>query len=641
MLYDADGILLKNVSNKRWVKNLYETINSYNTEESLYDNLKTLLEKTKDIKINSFVGGFLGQLTTDLYYTNDSVNLYIRYGFVSKCNNVAYYRLNKRDLESNFNIYSGSDYLNKYFSNYCSDKLSSITKIIDIENPSDETNVNLGKAIAVQNFLLKINLKKLTITPYIESRVIGAYLKKNDIKINENIEKIFNIATSDSEILTNETLSTIIFNNQQKKSFFSKLFNKKDNDLEINEIKIKQKENVKPDISDDTKARTSILWDVKVAGKNQLKDSNLKKAVIPEIKTKVLINDEKFRTLDNVCSMVMNNVTKLKNSLKIFNYDKNSLKTLFYSDEDLDQYNFFNKMWTKKELQEQNDKYPEAVKFFSTTEQQKIQARVCYVYYEMMRMAKDGLFNNDIEYSRGLNYCLHNYLIEITSPMTILKNAITWNTLNGKQGNKVLEEVVGLKESQWEQNSYIMYPLSSTYPLADSILNMNGKILKVSTKGGLDGKGAFATLKSLREYVFEGKNGSGNITDFGRNIKNQYPDLFNIFDILTNKEWGKDITKYEWDEMYNNIRNKIGKKNIDIHKQIQEYINKDVNTSWTKMIMKILESASYDFVQVNAKASNTSGDFHFNYTAQYPAVFNGKVKLDLKDTGKATFHIEA
>ena len=93
--------------------------------------------------------------------------------------------------------------------------------------------------------------------------------------------------------------------------------------------------------------------------------------------------------------------------------------------------------------------------------------------------------------------------------------------------------------------------------------------------------------------------------------------------------------------MYNNIRNKIGKKNIDIHKQIQAYINKDVNTSWTKMIMKILESASYDFVQVNAKASNTSGDFHFNYTAQYPAVFNGKVKLDLKDTGKATFHIEA
>ena len=83
----------------------------------------------------------------------------------------------------------------------------------------------------------------------------------------------------------------------------------------------------------------------------------MKKAVIPEIKTKVLINDEKFRTLDNVCSMVMNNVTKLKNSLKIFNYDKNSLKTLFYSDEDLDQYNFFNKMWTKKELQEQNDKY--------------------------------------------------------------------------------------------------------------------------------------------------------------------------------------------------------------------------------------------------------------------------------------------
>ena len=49
---------------------------------------------------------------------------------------------------------------------------------------------------------------------------------------------------------------------------------------------------------------------------------------------------------------------------------------------------------------------------------------------------------------------------------------------------------------------------------------------------------AISTLKSkeklelydaICEYVFEGKNGSGNITDFGRNIKNQYPDLFNIF----------------------------------------------------------------------------------------------------------------
>jgi len=613
----VDDILLKSVSGKRWVKKLCEA------RASILGNIDKTVLKIID-------------MSPAYSINNDIITLiirsseYLQLPSSTKTIEMVMFEMCKNSCPFNFievnegNIFfHHDDEISKYKSiEFC---LYTVFEIDCVNGTMDYINYILSyqkDTYTLQHYPPKYLQEKYNIS--------GNFLDKNTLKRKPDIIKLLEqyTANKNDESVTDIPQTTFTNNNSN------------DVHMEVNEIKIKQKQNIKPDISDDVKAKSKIIWDVKVAGKNQLKDSNLKKAVIPEIKTKVLINDEKFRTLDNVCSMVMNNVTKLKNSLKIFNYDKNSLETLFYSDEDMDQYNFFNKLWTKKELKEQNDKYPEAVKFFSTTEQQKIQARVCYVYYEMMKMAKDGLFNKDIEYSRGLNYCLHNYLIEITSPMTILKNAITWNTLNGKQGNKVLEEVVGLNESQWEQNSYIMYPLSSTYPLADSILNMNGKILKVSTKGGLDGKGAFATLKSLREYVFEGKDGSGNITEFGKNIKNQYPDLFNIFDILTSKEWGKDITKNEWDEMYNNIRNKIGKKHIDIHKQIQEYINKDVNTSWTKMIMKILESASYDFVQVNAKATDTSGDFHFDYTAQYPAVFNGKVKIEIKDTGKAKFHIE-
>lgn len=610
MLYDANGILLKSVSNKRWVKNLCEA------QTSFLNKLDPVI--LKYCNLGSIFGVTTKQII-GLAIIGDALSL------PASTKNLELEMKNMCEQETSISFF-GNKIIN------CGDSYTK--KDIIVFAPVIFLDLDIKSNSYENRYEIIFNTAKSKSDILSAEQLLTNYLTKNNYMF-----------WGDSLSYINKNFPSLIdklerFSNKTNKEYTEDDY-EESNDLEINEIKIKQKENVKPDVSDDTKAKSSILWDVKVAGKNQLKNSNLKEAVIPEIKTRLVVNDEKFRTLDNVCSMVMNNVTKIKNGLKIFNYDKNTLKKLFYSDEDLDQYDFFNKHWTEEELEKQNAKYPEAVKFFSKTEQQIIQARVCYVYYRMMQLAKDGQFNEDIEFSRGLNYCLHNYLIELTSPMVIIKNAITWNKLNGKQGNKVLSEVIGLQESQWEQNSYIMYPLSSTYPLADSILNMNGKILKVSTKGGLDGKGAFATLKSLREYVFEGKNGSGNITDFGRNIKNQYPDLFNIFDILTNKEWGKDITKYEWDEMYNNIRNKIGKKNIDIHKQIQEYINKDVNTSWTKMIMKILESASYDFVQVNAKASNTSGDFHFNYTAQYPAVFNGKVKLDLKDTGKATFHIEA
>lgn len=610
MLYDANGILLKSVSNKRWVKNLCEA------QTSFLNKLDPVI--LKYCNLGSIFGVTTKQII-GLAIIGDALSL------PASTKNLELEMKNMCEQETSLSFF-GNKIIN------CGDSYTK--KDIIVFAPVIFLDLDIKSNSYENRYEIIFNTAKSKSDILSAEQLLTNYLTRNNYMFWGDslsyINKNFPSLIDKLERFSNKT------NNEYTEDDYEE-----SNDLEINEIKIKQKENVKPDVSDDTKAKSNILWDVKVAGKNQLKNSNLKEAVIPEIKTRLVVNDEKFRTLDNVCSMVMNNVTKIKNGLKIFNYDKNTLKKLFYSDEDLDQYDFFNKHWTEEELEKQNAKYPEAVKFFSKTEQQIIQARVCYVYYRMMQLAKDGQFNEDIEFSRGLNYCLHNYLIELTSPMVIIKNAITWNKLNGKQGNKVLSEVIGLQESQWEQNSYIMYPLSSTYPLADSILNMNGKILKVSTKGGLDGKGAFATLKSLREYVFEGKNGSGNITDFGRNIKNQYPDLFNIFDILTNKEWGKDITKYEWDEMYNNIRNKIGKKNIDIHKQIQEYINKDVNTSWTKMIMKILESASYDFVQVNAKASNTSGDFHFNYTAQYPAVFNGKVKLDLKDTGKATFHIEA
>jgi hypothetical protein len=222
--------------------------------------------------------------------------------------------------------------------------------------------------------------------------------------------------------------------------------------------------------------------------------------------------------------------------------------------------------------------------------------------------------------------------------MSVIDNAIEWNKLNGRSGLEVLQDVVGLPYGQWRANSYIMYPLSATMPLADSVICLNHKIIKCSTKGGLDGKGAAASLKSLREYVYEGENGQGNITKFGKNIQQQYPNLFGIFDKLT-KFSAKDFSNRDWNELYEYIRKETNDLNIDTTKQVQDYINKPLNEKWSKMIMKILESASYDFIQVNATKTSTNSDFHFTYKAQYPAVYNGKVELIIKKDGFSQFHI--
>lgn len=68
-----------------------------------------------------------------------------------------------------------------------------------------------------------------------------------------------------------------------------------------------------------------------------------------------------------------------------------------------------------------------------------------------------------------------------------------------------------------------------------------------------------------------------------------------------------------------------------------------LNTEYdfTGFIMEVLQSATFDFAQVNAKASSFDKDFHFDFTVQYPAVFDGKVKIEkpASEAGFTKFHI--
>ena len=59
------------------------------------------------------------------------------------------------------------------------------------------------------------------------------------------------------------------------------------------------------------------------------------------------------------------------------------------------------------------------------------------------------------------------------------------------------------------------------------------------------------------------------------------------------------------------------------------------------MVLQILQAQSFQFMQAKCKASNEltdTKDFHFDYSIQYPAVFDGDVDI-LLVKNSVRFHI--
>ena len=617
----SDDILLKSVSNKRWVKKIIN--------EAFPSNANTPL------------ANFLMNLSSGstLFYTDNGDNFilstYIEYNYKEE-----YFistNMSDKQLENTLKNESNYDFgdwnlkniefvkLYSYFFHKRAGNYDTYVRYRPVVQIIVDKNTGFS---TLQGTIVYIITDLLS-----EIKNTNDFNKRTRKKLN--LRRINSGGTQKHFYLSNDMydeLEPYLFGTIKNKNIDFQGNGYKSGDFTVNQILIKQKEDIKVETTEDIDAKQeSITW----FGKKKKSTSK----VVPEIKTNLLVTDERFRKLPVVCDMVISNATKLKNSILDSERKGITRNVVIYSDEDINQYDFFNRVWTPKEIEKQNKKYQDAVSEFNSSEEKIIQARVCYAYYDEMTKIKQNDWLDDIKYSAGLNYCLHNYMVEITSPLAIITNNVTWNTLNGHNGKDVLERVVGIPSSNWESNSVIMYPLNQGEPLADSEINLNGKRIRVSTKGGLNGKGAYATIKSLREYVFE-DNGDGNISPFGKKIKQEYGDLFEIFDILTSKIKKVKFTNNQWNSLYQCIRNLTNNKKINTKKQIQDYLNKDLNNIWSKMIMKILESASYDFVQINAKATSTSGDFTFEYTAQYPAVFSGKVKVLINDDGGCQFHIE-
>ena len=299
-------------------------------------------------------------------------------------------------------------------------------------------------------------------------------------------------------------------------------------------------------------------------------------------------------------------------------------------------------------------------------------ATMCVVYARFLNKWKQGSGDNNIKGSAPYRNAMTSYFPEIISPFIFLYNN---RKLNGndncldeksKESIRLLQEKVG-KSNLLEANPYISYPQSATQMLFDSVLYFGDnkenakkfKCLRISVKGGKSGLGAKASISGLKSYFYE--KGNANLPDnlftsrrfFDASLYSDYyrpyikkfasesqenQIVLKILSalMLSNKSGYKMIIKTACE--YLGIKYKT---ELKMYEKFQRYMNE--NKVFEKCVLIALQYASYDFAQLNCRETPSGdGDFHYNYSIQYPALFKGHIDFELLNGDKLhklTFHI--
>ena len=380
--------------------------------------------------------------------------------------------------------------------------------------------------------------------------------------------------------------------------------------------------------------------------------------VRPFIYTKEIVSDDSPRTPNTTCQMLLNNINQLIQKLNNTNDRKNCFVLAKNNDEEISKIEESLKQFNNNMLFE-NEKFNQPKKVNSNKKTKEIllnkdvlndafntSLRTCDVYKQSFEYASKKIFNKNYVNSEGLNYNTHLYLVELLSPLVVIANKCKWQSLAGRDGFEELQKITGTSGKDfWNNKSFIGYYTQSNEPLADSYVYINNKKIQISTKGGAKGEGAAASIVSLRDYIYEyygEESQRGRMTHFNKNdwdltplgerVKKIYPNEFEIFEI---------ISSIPFSELkLNNFKHWLRKDdNVKNMKDVIEVLNNKFN--FTDFVMEVLQSASFDFAQVNAMASSTTDDFHFDFTVHYPAVFSGNVKIEApsNESGFTKFHI--
>lgn len=358
--------------------------------------------------------------------------------------------------------------------------------------------------------------------------------------------------------------------------------------------------------------------------------------IVFRLYTSQLITDSKPRNIKTCTNMILNSCKNLK--IKLESSDSSTKNTAFK----------FSKDESSTSSVTNLPRSYNVIKNNSPEENNKVlnnAYNVVNIYEEAVNKAYNNDYTSDFTNSQGQNMSIQVYLPEILSPYALIYNACTWASLGNQNGFKTLQSIVGNTGNDFlNVPCYIGFYDLSNQPLADSYAWINGKFVDISTKAGLNGKGASASIESLRKFIFKSDISDRTITTNelspkGLQVKHFYPLEFEIFDELSTNQLATPETvrqiliKHHLWNPHEPLSDKKGGK------QINDFLKRE--TKFTDFVMEILQSASYDFVQMNCKPTSNTKDFHFTYQCQYPAIFDGTVDITFTAAGKGftKFHI--
>ena len=263
-------------------------------------------------------------------------------------------------------------------------------------------------------------------------------------------------------------------------------------------------------------------------------------------------------------------------------------------------------------------------------------------YIDSIKKASKGIFNEDYTNSSDISASLRIYQPEILAPYAVVFLEGSWDSLQGDDAKMILKKTFNIKgNSIPADNCLIGYFDGMSEPLADAFVWIRAsskdewRKLNISVKGGLNGKGAGASITSIKDFIFnyEGSEGvrkkykdtnNWNLTRLGEMLKERYPIEFDVFLILSSIPYIQ--IKNDPSQLLNILGNKVKSRKI---KDIFDYINN--NLKMASFIMDCLKSASFEFIQMNATPVESENGIHYNWRAQYPAGFVGDVHIEEPD----------
>lgn len=260
--------------------------------------------------------------------------------------------------------------------------------------------------------------------------------------------------------------------------------------------------------------------------------------------------------------------------------------------------------------------------------------------------------------------------VEIFSPMVLstMDKSIQWGHDGDMTSKEILNKIFGENNIK---KSLISYPKAGEM-FFDSQMAIpfegNYRMIKVSTKGGVDGVGAHASMLSLYNMLFDTTGHKRyDLSDFIVTLvkESKLTTVRSVKDFMSKIElalspytaalasefpaetailiiFGGTSDKHH--ESLFNILKVNGFFGLDFSQcnKISSYI-KVINNSLhiTEAVMKLLNYQKYEIAQVNCLPHIEGNSFWYSYSVQYPAHFNGSVDIERNSHGGLSFHIMA